>query len=95
MTIYRLLEFSVFEPEAVTRLVTAYEDALRILALADRQDPVRRYGSSSEPGNSRFQRRSETGDAASHSGNGEPRRLGWIRNQLGSAGTCLGTGRLE
>jgi len=40
MAIYRLLKFSAFEPEAVTRMVTAYEDALRVLALADRQDPI-------------------------------------------------------
>ena len=40
MAIYRLLKFSAFEPEAVTRMVTAYEDALRVLGLTDRQHPI-------------------------------------------------------
>ena len=40
MAIYRLLKFSAFEPEAITRMTTAYEDALCVLGVADRQDPV-------------------------------------------------------
>ena len=34
MAIYRLLQFSAFAPEDIT------EDALRVLNLADRQDPI-------------------------------------------------------
>ena len=40
MAIYRLLQGSAFEPEAVKRIATAYEDALRTLQLADRTDPI-------------------------------------------------------
>lgn len=40
MAIYRLLQGSAFEPEAVTRIASAYEDALRALKLADRTDPL-------------------------------------------------------
>jgi len=40
VAIYRLLKFSAFEPEAITRMTTAYEDALCALGVADRQDPV-------------------------------------------------------
>jgi hypothetical protein len=38
--IYRLLQFSAFEPEEITRMTAAYEHALRALRLADRQDPI-------------------------------------------------------
>ena len=40
MAIYRLLQFSAFEPEAVAAMTAAYEDALRVLQLVDRQDPL-------------------------------------------------------
>jgi hypothetical protein len=40
VTIYRLLQNSVFGPEEVARLATAYEQALKTLRLADRNDPV-------------------------------------------------------
>jgi hypothetical protein len=40
MAIYRLLQFSAFEPKEITNMTAAYEDALRVLRLADRQDPI-------------------------------------------------------
>lgn len=40
MAIYRLLQFSAFAPEDITPMTQAYEDALRVLNLADRQDPI-------------------------------------------------------
>jgi hypothetical protein len=40
VAIYRLLQFSAFQPEEITCMTTAYEDALRVLRLADRQDPI-------------------------------------------------------
>ena len=40
MAIYRLLKFSAFQPEEITCMTAAYEDALRVLQLADRQDPL-------------------------------------------------------
>src|SRR5262245_27574203 len=38
--IYRLLRFSAFEPEEITRMTAAYEHALRAIRLAERQDPI-------------------------------------------------------
>jgi len=38
--IYRLLQQSAFSPEDIDRLGTAFEDALRVLKLADRSDPL-------------------------------------------------------
>jgi hypothetical protein len=40
MAIYRLLQVSVFGPEDIENLSAAYEDALRILELSNRADPV-------------------------------------------------------
>lgn len=40
MAIYRLLQQSAFGPEEIDRLVTAFEDSLRALKLADRSDPL-------------------------------------------------------
>ena len=40
MAIYRLPKFSAFDPEEVTCMTAAYEDALRVLQLANRQDPI-------------------------------------------------------
>jgi hypothetical protein len=40
MTIRRLLEKSSLQPEEISRLVAAYEQALRGLDLVDRSDPV-------------------------------------------------------
>lgn len=40
MAIYRLLQNSAFGPEEIERMTTAYEDALRILGLTDRADPM-------------------------------------------------------
>jgi hypothetical protein len=40
VAIYRLLQGSAFGPEAVKRIATAYEDALHVLQLADRIDPI-------------------------------------------------------
>jgi hypothetical protein len=40
MAIYRLLKFAAFEPEMIASMTAAYEDALRVLQLADRQDPI-------------------------------------------------------
>lgn len=45
MTIYRLLKETSFDPEAIRRLVTAYEESCRSLGLADddaRRDRVAR-----------------------------------------------------
>ncbi|MGB7034575.1 MAG: hypothetical protein WBD71_03535 [Xanthobacteraceae bacterium] len=40
MPIYRLLQQSAFTPEDIDRLVSAFEDLLRTLKLADRSDPL-------------------------------------------------------
>ena len=40
MAIYRLLQKSVFGPDDIARLATAYESALRVLELNDRDDPI-------------------------------------------------------
>ena len=40
MAIYRLLRDAVFAPDAVSAMVTAFEDTLRELKLADRDDPI-------------------------------------------------------
>jgi hypothetical protein len=40
MAIYRLIRESVFEPEAIERMTSAYEHALKVLQLTDRQDPI-------------------------------------------------------
>jgi hypothetical protein len=40
VTIYRLLQSSVFGPEEIARMASAYEEALKALRLADRADPV-------------------------------------------------------
>ena len=40
MAIYRLIRESVFEPEAIERMTAAYEQALKVLQLTDRQDPI-------------------------------------------------------
>ena len=40
MAIRRLIRESVFEPEAIERMTTAYEQALKVLQLTDRQDPI-------------------------------------------------------
>jgi hypothetical protein len=40
MAIYRLLKFSAFDPEEIRCMTAAYEDALRVLQLANRQDPI-------------------------------------------------------
>jgi len=40
MAIYRLLQKSAFGPEEIERMTTAYEDALRVLGLTDRADPM-------------------------------------------------------
>ena len=40
MAIYRLLQKSAFGPEEIERMTTAYEDALRVLRLTDRTDPM-------------------------------------------------------
>jgi hypothetical protein len=40
MAIYPLLQNSAFGPEDIKQLAAAYEDALRALELADRDDPV-------------------------------------------------------
>jgi hypothetical protein len=37
---YRLLQRHAFEPETITILVVAYEDALRSLGLAEQSDPL-------------------------------------------------------
>jgi hypothetical protein len=43
MAIYRLLENTVFGPEEIERLVTAYEQTLRALGLKDRSDPITHF----------------------------------------------------
>ena len=40
MAIYRLIQNTVFEPEDIERLVTAYELTLVALRLKDRDDPI-------------------------------------------------------
>jgi hypothetical protein len=40
VTIYRLLQNSVFGPDEIVRMSSAYEQALKTLRLADRNDPV-------------------------------------------------------
>jgi hypothetical protein len=40
MAIYRLLKFSAFEPELIASMTAAYEKALCVLQLADRQDQI-------------------------------------------------------
>jgi hypothetical protein len=40
MAIYRLLQFSAFEPDQIANMRAAYEDALTALDLSDRQDPI-------------------------------------------------------
>jgi hypothetical protein len=40
VAIYRLFQNSVFGPDDIQRLSTAYESALRALELNDRDDPI-------------------------------------------------------
>ena len=40
MAIYRMIRDSVFEPEAIERITAAYERTLKVLGLADRNDPI-------------------------------------------------------
>jgi hypothetical protein len=40
VAIYRLLQQAAFGPEEIDRLVTAFEDSLRVLKLQDRTDPL-------------------------------------------------------
>ena len=40
MTIYRLLKNTAFGPEEIERLVTAYEETLKVLGLTNRSDPI-------------------------------------------------------
>jgi hypothetical protein len=40
MAIYRLLQFAPFDPEMIVSMTAAYESALRVLRLSDRQDPI-------------------------------------------------------
>jgi hypothetical protein len=40
MAIYRMLQKSAFGPEEIHCMTTAYEDALRVLGLTDRADPM-------------------------------------------------------
>ena len=40
MAIYRLLQNSEFGPEEIDRMTAAYEDALRVLRLANRSDAI-------------------------------------------------------
>ena len=40
MPIHRLLQRMPMEPEEISRLVTAYEQALRGIGLVDRNDPL-------------------------------------------------------
>jgi hypothetical protein len=40
VAIYRLLQHSVFGPDDIQRLTTAYENALRALELNGRDDPI-------------------------------------------------------
>ena len=41
MPIYRLLRESAFEPDVVTAMASAFDDACRSLGLAERTDPLR------------------------------------------------------
>jgi hypothetical protein len=40
MAIYRLLQNSAFGPEEIARMTTAYEEALRVVGLTARADPM-------------------------------------------------------
>ena len=40
VAIYRLLQKSMFGTDDIARLATAYESALRVLELSDRDDPI-------------------------------------------------------
>jgi hypothetical protein len=40
MAIYRLFKTMAFEPEEIATMSAAYEQTLRVLQLADRQDPI-------------------------------------------------------
>jgi hypothetical protein len=40
MAIYRIFKTMAFEPDAIAKMSVAYEEALRLLQLADRQDPI-------------------------------------------------------
>ena len=40
MAIYRLLQCAIFDPEMIACMTAAYEGALHVLRLADRQDPL-------------------------------------------------------
>jgi hypothetical protein len=40
MAIYRLLKNSTLEPEAISRITDAYEQALQTLCVKDRDDPL-------------------------------------------------------
>jgi hypothetical protein len=40
MAIYRIFQTGVFEPEEIAIMSAAYEDALNVLKLANRQDPI-------------------------------------------------------
>jgi hypothetical protein len=40
MAIYRLLQNSTMEPEKISRITEAYEQALHILCVKDRDDPL-------------------------------------------------------
>jgi hypothetical protein len=40
MAIYRMIRQSAFEPEAIERMTAAYEHALKVLGLIDRNDPI-------------------------------------------------------
>lgn len=40
MAIYRLLKNRPFGPDEIARMTTAYEDALLVLGLVDRDDPI-------------------------------------------------------
>ena len=40
MAIYRLFKTMAFEPEEIATMSAAYEETLRVLQLADRQDPI-------------------------------------------------------
>ena len=41
MAIYRIFKTTAFEPEAIAVMSAAYEETLRVLELADRQDPIK------------------------------------------------------
>ena len=40
MAIYQMLRTASFSPEDVERLATAYEDALQVLRIVNRADPI-------------------------------------------------------